>query len=84
MDKSTMKFIALFWCLMPLRVVGQDAHEFQHVTIEGNQIAWSCEGQGEPTVVLVAGMGLDAHASFNRNPWLVIDEIESLLGRVSY
>ena len=61
-----MKFIALFWCLMPLRVVGEEAHEFQYVTIEGNQIAWSCEGEGEPTIVLVAGMGLDAHASFSR------------------
>lgn len=62
-----MKSILLvFACLLPLYAMSQEAHEFQFETISGNEIAWSCEGEGSPTIVLVAGMGLDAHASFSR------------------
>lgn len=66
MKEMAMKLVAVFGCLLPMYVVGQESHKFQYTLIAGNQIAWSCEGQGEPTVVLVAGMGLDAHASFSR------------------
>lgn len=46
--------------------LAQEEHAFNVEIIDGNRIAWSCEGSGSPTVVLVAGMGLSAHQSFNR------------------
>jgi pimeloyl-ACP methyl ester carboxylesterase len=62
-----MKIILLvFASLFPLFAMSQEAHKFEFETILGNQIAWSCEREGSPTIVLVAGMGLDAHASFSR------------------
>ena len=45
---------------------GQEAHAYSFETIGGNSIAWSCEGSGEPTIVLIAGSGLSAHDSFGR------------------
>jgi len=42
----------------------QEEHAWQFEEIAGNKIAWSCEGKGEPPIVLVAGMGLSAHDSF--------------------
>lgn len=44
----------------------QDEHEYRFSSIDGNRIAWSCEGSGEPTIVLIAGSGLSAHDSFGR------------------
>lgn len=44
----------------------QDEHEFQFSRVGGNDIAWSCQGTGEPTIALVAGGGLSAHDSFGR------------------
>ncbi len=44
----------------------QSEHEYEFETIQGNRIAWSCEGDTEPTIVLIAGMGLSAHPSFDR------------------
>lgn len=44
----------------------QDEHEFTFTRAGGNDIAWSCEGEGEPTIALVAGGGLSAHDSFGR------------------
>lgn len=41
-----------------------EEHQYSYETIMGNTIAWSCEGSGSPTIVLMAGMGLDAHSSF--------------------
>jgi pimeloyl-ACP methyl ester carboxylesterase len=46
---------------------GQDEHKFQFTEIAGNKIAWSCEGRGEPLIVLIAGGGLSAHDSFGRS-----------------
>lgn len=46
--------------------LGQDEHKYQFVDIAGNRIAWSCEGEGEPLIVLIAGGGLSAHDSFGR------------------
>jgi hypothetical protein len=64
--KSMKNLPLVLASLFPLYAMSQEAHEFQIETISGNQIAWSCEGEGSPTIVLVAGMGLDAHASFSR------------------
>jgi Predicted hydrolases or acyltransferases (alpha/beta hydrolase superfamily) len=52
--------------LLPLCSMGEENHEYQFATIAGNEIAWSCRGAGSPTIALIAGMGLDAHASFSR------------------
>jgi hypothetical protein len=48
-------------------VVAQEDHKFQFAAIGGNKIAWSCEGRGEPLIVLIAGGGLSAHDSFGRS-----------------
>jgi pimeloyl-ACP methyl ester carboxylesterase len=45
---------------------GQDEHVYGFREIGGNEVAWSCEGTGGPTIVLIAGMGLTAHESFGR------------------
>lgn len=41
-----------------------EEHVWQTVKVAGNTIAYSCQGKGERTVLLLAGMGLDVHASF--------------------
>ena len=41
-----------------------DEHDYQFINIGGNDLAYLCKGSGELTVLMVAGMGLDAHASF--------------------
>lgn|GEM_PF-2245660 len=46
--------------------LAQDEHKWEFTQQSGNQIAWSCTGQGEPTVMMIAGSGLDAHDSFGR------------------
>ena len=44
----------------------QQEHEWQFTDVAGNNIAWSCLGEGQPTIVLIAGGGLTAHDSFGR------------------
>jgi len=44
----------------------QETHVYSFEEIEGNRIAWSCEGTGEPVIVLIGGSGLSAHDSFGR------------------
>lgn len=44
--------------------VQAEEHVWQSVQVAGNKIAYSCQGKGEQTVLLLAGMGLDVHASF--------------------
>lgn len=63
-----MKFrLFLLACLFsPFIANAANDHEYQFEEIGGNQIAWSCEGEGSPTIVLIAGSGLDAHGSFSR------------------
>ena len=51
---------------LPQPVRGQEAHVYNFADIEGNRIAWSCEGTGNPTIALVEGSGLTAHDSFGR------------------
>lgn len=41
-----------------------DEHDFQFIEIDGNKLAYLCKGKGEVTVLMIAGMGLDAHATF--------------------
>jgi pimeloyl-ACP methyl ester carboxylesterase len=36
----------------------------QFAQIGANRLAWECRGEGSKTVVLIAGMGLDAHATY--------------------
>ena len=52
--------------LSPTLCLAQETHEWETSHVAGNEIAWSCEGTGTPTFVLIAGLGLDAHASFGR------------------
>jgi pimeloyl-ACP methyl ester carboxylesterase len=52
--------------LVTSAAVAQDEHKWQFSEIGGNKIAWSCSGEGQPTMVLVAGGGLTAHDSFGR------------------
>jgi pimeloyl-ACP methyl ester carboxylesterase len=60
----------LMGCVVSIAVAAnafaQEEHAWNFEDIDGNKIAWSCAGQGEPTIVLVAGMGLSAHDSFRR------------------
>lgn len=59
-------FIVALSIFVPLCVIAQDEHSYQYTLVEGNSIAWSCEGEGAPTIALIAGGGLDAHTSFSR------------------
>lgn len=56
-----MLFTLSAWCAW-----GQSEHTYQFETIDDNEIAWSCTGEGNPTILLIAGMGLAAHPSFDR------------------
>jgi pimeloyl-ACP methyl ester carboxylesterase len=44
----------------------QQEHQWQFTEVARNKIAWSCSGNGQPTIVLIAGGGLSAHDSFGR------------------
>lgn len=59
-------FIILLAAFMYLHANAEDGHIYNYTSIEGNRIAWSCEGNGSPTIALIAGGGLDAHTSFSR------------------
>lgn len=61
-----MRALILILGLTSVSGWAQSDHEYQFETIRGNEIAWSCSGEGEPTIVLIAGMGLAAHPSFDR------------------
>lgn len=47
-----------------LLVHAEEEHRYSYVTIDGNKLAYSCEGKGDKTVLLIEGMGLDVHKSF--------------------
>jgi pimeloyl-ACP methyl ester carboxylesterase len=69
---STLHRIAVVaFCSLLVAFCSQDAssqeeHVYDFQEIDGNRIAWSCEGSGEPTIALIAGAGLSAHESFGR------------------
>ena len=44
-------------------VHAEDKHQYSFVMIDGNKLAYSCSGKGNKTVLLIEGMGLDAHKS---------------------
>ena len=52
--------------LLPFLATAQDEHQFHFSPVAGNNIAWSCEGTGRPTIALIAGGGLTTHDSFGR------------------
>lgn len=61
-----MKYlIACVFFFMAEYALANEEHPFSYETIMGNSIAWSCEGSGSPTIILMAGMGLDVHSSFD-------------------
>lgn len=66
--KRTVAFIAaVALCQSVLGpAVAQEEHEWQFTPVAGNDIAWSCRGDGQPTMILIAGGGLSAHDSFGR------------------
>jgi pimeloyl-ACP methyl ester carboxylesterase len=65
--KLLLAFTALALCqAIYSQVFAQQEHEWQFSEVTGNKIAWSCMGEGYPTMVLVAGGGLSAHDSFGR------------------
>jgi pimeloyl-ACP methyl ester carboxylesterase len=41
-----------------------EEHRHESVMVGGNQIAWSCRGEGDHKIILISGMGLSAHQSF--------------------
>lgn len=45
-------------------VRAEDEHQYSYVIVDGNRLAYSCSGKGNKTVLLIEGMGLDAHKSF--------------------
>lgn len=53
-------------CCWSQGVSSQEEHVYRFQKIDGNRIAWSCEGSGEPTIALLGGSGLSAHESFGR------------------
>lgn len=55
--------IELSW---PQSAAGQETHVYNFEEIKGNRIAWSCEGTGEPVIVLISGSGVSAHETFGR------------------
>jgi len=53
----------LLWTLA-LHAVAAEAPGEQFAQVGPNRLAWECRGEGGRTVVLIAGMGLDAHATY--------------------
>lgn len=60
--KRLLTFIG--WWLGLQAAVHAEEHVWQTVQIQGNSIAFSCQGKGDNTLLVLAGMGLDVHASF--------------------
>lgn len=58
------RLFALSVLAMSTLVHAEDEHQYRFVIIDGNKLAYSCNGKGNKTVLLIEGMGLDAHKSF--------------------
>ncbi len=50
--------------LFSLHAMAAEAPGQQFTSVGANQLAWECRGEGSKTVLLIAGMGLDAHATY--------------------
>jgi pimeloyl-ACP methyl ester carboxylesterase len=61
MMRILVALFALSWCSAAL---AQDEHEYRFVTIDGNKIAYLCKGTGDQVVLMISGMGLDAHSTY--------------------
>lgn len=60
------RVLLLLLGFFPFSAAAQDGHVYNFTMVNGNDIAWSCEGDGSPVIALIAGGGLDAHTSFSR------------------
>ena len=58
------RLFALSLLAVSTLVHAEDEHQYSFVIIDGNKLAYSCSGKGNKTVLLIEGMGLDAHKSF--------------------
>jgi len=58
------RLLAVFLSLLSLHVLASETQGEQFAHIGNNNIAWECRGSGDKTVLLIAGMGLDAHATY--------------------
>lgn len=58
------KLVAVLLALPCLSAAAQDAGGEHLARVGGNELAWECRGSGGKTIVLIEGMGLDAHATF--------------------
>lgn len=56
--------LAGFLSIFSLQGLAQSAPGEQFSRIGSNTLAWECRGAGDKTVLLIAGMGLDAHATY--------------------
>jgi pimeloyl-ACP methyl ester carboxylesterase len=56
--------VAVMLALPCLSAPAQNTGGEQLARVGGNDLAWECRGSGSKTIVLVEGMGLDAHATF--------------------
>ncbi|ALK95547.1 hypothetical protein AB595_20770 [Massilia sp. WF1] len=50
--------------LFSLQAMAAEAPGEQFAQVGANKLAFECRGEGSKTVVLIAGMGLDAHATY--------------------
>jgi pimeloyl-ACP methyl ester carboxylesterase len=50
--------------MLSLHAVSAEAPGEQFAQVGGNKLAWECRGEGSKTVLLIAGMALDAHTTY--------------------
>jgi pimeloyl-ACP methyl ester carboxylesterase len=58
------RFVTAVLCGLSLHAVGAELPGEQFAQVGANRLAWECRGEGSKTVLLIAGMGLDAHATY--------------------
>lgn len=71
MTHANMKFglaiaASMLAAFVSTTAMAQEQHAWQFNEVLGNRIASSCQGTGQPTIILIAGGGLSAHDSFGR------------------
>jgi pimeloyl-ACP methyl ester carboxylesterase len=50
--------------MLSLHAVAAETPGGQFAQVGGNRLAWDCRGEGSKTVLLIAGMALDAHTTY--------------------
>jgi pimeloyl-ACP methyl ester carboxylesterase len=58
------RFVIAVLCLLSLPAVAAEPAGEQFVQVGANKLAVECRGEGSKTVLLIAGMGLDAHTTY--------------------